>query len=180
MVGERFVTPFSDNFKKGHCTMTVMRGLYGDLFSEINRLQQNLDQLFRPSGATSLRAMPRYTFPVINVGTTPEAIEVLALAPGVAPEAMQVTVDKGVLVISGERKSQLPDEETSASSAAGTQAEQSFSVYTQERFDGSFRRVISLPDDIDASKVEAKYRDGLLRVRIGRQEASRPRRIEVS
>lgn len=161
--------------------MTAMRGLYGDLFSEINRLQQNLDQLFRPSGATSLRAMPRRTFPIINVGTTPDAIEVLALAPGVTPEAMQITVDKGVLVISGERKSQLPDEDsTSASGAAQGGGEQSFSVYTQERFDGSFRRVISLPDDIDANKVEAKYRDGLLRVRIGRQEASRPRRIDVS
>jgi HSP20 family protein len=163
--------------------MTAMRGLYGDLFSEINRLQQNLDQLFRPSGAASLRAMPRRTFPVINVGTTPEAIEVLALAPGVDPSAMQITVDKGVLVIAGERKSQLPDEESTAGStatAASGQMESSLSIYTQERFDGSFRRVISLPDDIDASKVEAKYRDGLLRVRVGRQEASRPRRIEVS
>lgn len=167
--------------------MTAMRGLYGDLFSEINRLQQNLDQLFRPSGAASLRAMPRRTFPVINVGTTPEAIEVLALAPGVDPSAMQITVDKGVLVIAGERKSQLPEEDstagsssTAASDAASGQSEESVSVYTQERFEGSFRRVISLPDDIDASKVEAKYRDGLLRVRVGRQEASRPRRINIS
>lgn len=167
--------------------MTAMRGLYGDLFSEINRLQQNLDQLFRPSGAASLRAMPRRTFPVINVGTTPEAIEVLALAPGVDPSAMQITVDKGVLVIAGERKSQLPDEDsaagdstTGATGAAPGSSEQGVSVYTQERFEGSFRRVISLPDDIDASKVEAKYRDGLLRVRVGRQEASRPRRIDIN
>ncbi len=151
--------------------MTAMRGLYGDLFSEINRLQQNLDQLFRPSGAAGLRAMPRRTFPVINVGTTPSAIEVLALAPGVDPQAMQITVDKGVLVIAGERKSQLPEE---------SEGGQGVSIYTQERFDGSFRRVISLPDDIDANKVEARYRDGLLRVRVGRQEASRPRRIDVS
>lgn len=165
--------------------MTAMRGLYGDLFSEINRLQQNLDQLFRPSGSASLRAMPRRTFPVINVGTTPDAIEVLALAPGVDPKTMQITVDKGVLVIAGERHSELSDEQEGTSSAGSTSsaqssAEQSVSVYTQERFDGSFRRVISLPDDIDASKVEAKYRDGLLRVRVGRQEASRPRRIEIS
>lgn len=163
--------------------MTAMRGLYGDLFSEINRLQQNLDQLFRPSGATSLRAMPRRTFPVINVGTTPDAIEVLALAPGVDPSAMQITVDKGVLVIAGERRSQLPDEQGAAGSRSGApsgQDESGVSIYTQERFDGSFRRVISLPDDIDASKVEAKYRDGLLRVRVGRQEAARPRRIEIS
>ncbi len=167
--------------------MTAMRGLYGDLFSEINRLQQNLDQLFRPTGAAGLRAMPRRTFPVINVGTTPDAIEVLALAPGIDPQAIQITVDKGVLVIAGERKSQLPEEFpeekqalSGAADSAQGKAERSVSIYTQERFDGSFRRVISLPDDIDASKVEAKYRDGLLRVRVGRQEASRPRRIEVS
>jgi HSP20 family protein len=54
------------------------------------------------------------------------------------------------------------------------------SIYAEERFDGNFRRVISLPDDIDAGKVEATCRDGMLRVRVGRLEASRPRRIEVA
>ena len=146
--------------------MSAMMGLYGDLFGEINRLHQNLDQMFRSGAAAGIRAMPRRTFPVINVGNTPDAIEVLALAPGIDPAALQITVDKGVLVIAGERKT-------------GLDAEQ-LSIYTQERFDGSFRRVISLPDDIDANKVEATYRDGMLRVRVGRRAASQPRRIEIS
>jgi HSP20 family protein len=147
--------------------MNGMMGLYGDLFGEINRMQQNLDQLLTPLGTVGIRAMPRRTFPVINVGSTSDAIEVLALAPGIDPNALQITVDKGVLVIAGERKTALPEDRDSTS------------LYAQERFDGSFRRVVSLPDDVDASKVEASYRDGMLRVRLGRLEASQPRRIEV-
>ncbi|MDO9277280.1 MAG: Hsp20/alpha crystallin family protein [Polaromonas sp.] len=147
--------------------MNGMMGIYGDLFGEINRMQKNLDQLLTPMGTVGIRAMPRRTFPVINVGSTPEAIEVLALAPGIYPNALQITVDKGVLVIAGERKTALPEDTDNTS------------LYAQERFDGSFRRVVSLPDDVDASKVEANYRDGMLRVRLGRLEASKPRRIEV-
>ncbi|MEO8120158.1 MAG: Hsp20/alpha crystallin family protein [Rhodoferax sp.] len=73
----------------------------------------------------------------------------------------------GMLVIAGERKTELPQGDD-------------VSLYAQERFNGTFRRVISLPDDVDAARVEASYRDGLLRVKVGRSEATRPRRIEVS
>ena len=61
----------------------------------------------------------------------------LALAPGVEPAELQVTIDKGLLVIAGERKNDGP-----------AQSEHT-AVYAQERFKGSFRRVISLPDDAD-------------------------------
>lgn len=154
--------------------MNAMMGLYGDLFGEVSRLQQDLDQLFRPSATASVRAMPRRTFPVINVGNTPEAVEVLALAPGVDANALQITVDRGVLVIAGERKTEL------MRGSQGSGQEQEASVYAQERFSGSFRRVISLPDDVDASQVSASYRDGMLRVRVPRREAAKPRRIQVS
>jgi HSP20 family protein len=163
-----FTTRLSRCIKKGNSTMTVMMGLYGDLFGEINRFQQNIDQMFRPGSMAGIRAMPRRAFPVLNVGNSPGAVEVLALVPGVAPASLQVTVDKGVLVISGERKTSLPADNDNVS------------IYAEERFDGNFRRVISLPDDIDAGKVEATCRDGMLRVRVGRLEASRPRRIEVA
>lgn len=146
--------------------MYGMTGLYGGLFGEVARLQENLDQLFTSSGMTSIRAASRRAFPVINVGGTSDAIEVLALAPGMDPAALQITLNKGVLVVAGERKTELPQGDD-------------VSTYAQERFSGTFRRVISLPEDVDASRVEANYRDGLLRVRVARSEASRPRRIEV-
>lgn len=140
--------------------------LYGDLFAELDRLQQSFEQAFRPVGARSIRALSRRAFPVINVGNTPEAIEVLALAPGIDPKALLLSVDKGLLVIAGERKEDLPSGDGVA-------------VYAQERFKGAFRRVISLPEDADPAKINASYRDGLLRVTVARRESSRPRRIEV-
>jgi HSP20 family protein len=139
-----------------------------DLFSELNRLQTVFDQVFRPSERSSIRALAGSSFPVINVGTTAEAIEVMALAPGLQPEALQLTVDRGLLVISGERKSLVPESGDSTS------------VYAQERFAGSFRRVVSLPEDADPAKVQASYRDGILRVTVAKRESSKPRRIEVS
>jgi HSP20 family protein len=138
------------------------------MFPELQRLQSVLDQVFRPSGRSSIRALTGATFPVINVGTTADAIEVMALAPGLDPAALQLTVDRGLLIISGERQSVVPE------------AGDSTSVYAQERFTGAFRRVVSLPDDADPGKVDASYRDGILRVTIAKRESSRPRRIQVS
>ena len=79
-----------------------------DVFGELNRLQSVLDQVFRPHERSSIRALSGAAFPVINVGTTPESIEILALAPGLEPGSLQVTADRGLLIIAGERKSPLP------------------------------------------------------------------------
>ncbi|HSH89194.1 MAG TPA: Hsp20/alpha crystallin family protein [Ramlibacter sp.] len=140
----------------------------GDIFSELNRLQGVLDQVFRPSERSSIRSLTGSSFPVLNVGATPDAIEVMALAPGVEPSSLQLTVDRGLLVISGERKSQVPEMGDSTS------------VYAQERFSGPFRRVVSLPEDADPAKVEARYTDGILRVTIAKRESSKPRSIQIS
>jgi HSP20 family protein len=140
--------------------------LYGDIFAELNRLHQSFEQVFRPGTVNSIRALPRRTFPVINVGSTPDTIEVLALAPGIDIGALQLSIDKGLLVIAGERQEDLPSDDSVA-------------VYAQERFKGAFRRVISLPEDADPAKISATYRDGLLRITVARRESSKPRQIEV-
>ena len=140
----------------------------GDIFSELNRLQSVFDQVFRPWERSSIRGLTGASFPVINVGASPDAVEVMALAPGLDPASLQLTVDRGVLVMSGERKSQLPEPGDDTS------------IYAQERFAGNFRRVVSLPEDADPARVDASYRDGILRVTVGKRESSKPRRIEVS
>jgi HSP20 family protein len=145
-----------------------MNGLFrssADLFAELNRMQSLLDQAFPTPGA-SIRSAAGAAFPTLNVGTTPTAVEVMALAPGLDPARLEITVDRGLLVIAGERQDDRPQGERA-------------SVYAQERFSGPFRRVVSLPEDADASRVEASYRDGLLRITVPRRESSLPRRIEV-
>lgn len=147
-----------------------MNGLFrpsADLFDQLSRLQTQFDQAFFSPGA-SIRALAGATFPALNVGSTPETVEVMALAPGLDPTAIQLTIDRGLLTISGERQSTLPE----PSERTG--------IYAQERFTGAFRRVLSLPDDIDPAKVDASYQDGVLRVTLSRRESAKPRRIEIN
>ena len=138
-----------------------------DLFAELNRMQSLLDQVF-PTPGSSIRSMAGAGFPVLNVGTTPGTVEIQALAPGLDPAKLEITVDRGLLVIAGERASDLPKQGERAS------------VYANERFSGRFRRVVSLPEDADAARVDASYRDGVLRITVARRESSLPRRIEVN
>lgn len=138
----------------------------GDLFAELER---QLDQaLGLRSWPSSIRAASRGAFPALNVGRTQDAVEIYAFAPGIDPAKLEVSVDKGLLTISGERVSELPE------------ATDKVNVYADERFNGSFRRVISLPEDVDASRVDAKYRDGILRISVPKLEKSKPRRIDVA
>ena len=52
-------------------------------------------------------------------------------------------------------------------------------AYRRERFNGSFKRVITLPEDVDPDKVNAAYRDGVLHITVERKEELQPRKIEV-
>lgn len=141
--------------------------LPGDLFAEFDALQRQVDRLLGARASnSSIRAVQRGSFPAINIGSTPEAIEIYAFAPGIDASKLDVSVDKGLLTLAGERR--VPDPE----GAGATR-------YASERFEGSFRRVVALPEDADPERVQATYRDGVVRIRIDKREASRPRRIEI-
>jgi HSP20 family protein len=141
----------------------------GDIFPELARLQQQLDEIFHTGAPSSIRGLARGAFPAINVGTSPDSVEVLAFAPGVDPKSLQITVDRGLLVIAGERQ-------TNSEGARG----QGETVYAQERFAGAFRRVVSLPEDADPNRVDARLRDGVLQVTVSKRESSKPRQITVN
>ncbi len=83
------------------------------------------------------------------------------------PATVDVTIDRGVLTLSGERKSELPGD--GAKSA----------VHINERFAGSFRRVVSLSDDVDPDSTKATYSDGVLAISIKRRTAAQSRRINI-
>ena len=142
--------------------------MYPNVFGDFDRLRRELDDLFGMAGLpTSIRSTAPGAFPALNIGNTPTSVEVYAFAPGIDPAKIDVTIDRGVMTISGERASVLPNEGGRTN------------VYGRERFAGRFRRASSLPDDIDASKVDATYRDGVLRVSIARRESALPKRITV-
>lgn len=143
----------------------------GGVLGEFDRLRRELDDVFGNAGQpSSIRSAAPGAFPSINVGLTPTSVEVYAFAPGIDPAKIDVVIDRGVLTLSGERPSALPQ----------PGAADKISVYNRERTSGSFKRAISLPDDVDASRVQATYRDGVLNVSIARREEAQPKRITVN
>ncbi|MFC0403020.1 Hsp20/alpha crystallin family protein [Paraburkholderia rhizosphaerae] len=137
-----------------------------DLLGEFDRLHRQMAGVFAGFPA-SLRAMRSDTFPPVNIGSTDDSVEIVAFAPGLDPAAIDVSIDKGLLTISGDRKPPEPGmrEETR--------------VYAQERFQGAFERVIELPQHADHDKVNARYVNGCLTISVGRSEALKPRAITV-
>ena len=80
----------------------------GDPFADFDELQRQMERLFSPRGSSSIRAVQRGTFPAVNIGVTPDAVEIYAFAPGIDPKSLDVSVDKGLLTIAGQRKGSVP------------------------------------------------------------------------
>ena len=134
-------------------------------FDELWRLQQEVDELFGSwSSPSGIRSLPRGSFPAINVGQTAERVEVYLFAPGIDPKSLDISLQQNLLTVSGRR-------DIAAREAAD--------YYRQERFGGEFRRVISLPEDLDPERVQARYVNGIVQIGVQRRESARPRQIEI-
>src|SRR3954470_3963556 len=101
--------------------MNSLLGPTNSGLAELSRLQRYLDQAFRGVEPSSIRAHSGAAFPIVNVGSTPEAIEIILMAPGIDASALSLTVEKGLLTVAGERKSEIPESDR-------------LSVYANERF----------------------------------------------
>ena len=135
-----------------------------DVFAELDRLQNELQTAFDIH--PNIRGGTRGGYPALNVGTTPRTVEIYAFAPGLDPTFIDVQLENGVLTIAGERRRTRHGDDKAT-------------VHIGERFDGRFRRVVSLPEDVDPNGVTAQYRNGVLHVTVNRKEAAQPRRITV-
>jgi HSP20 family protein len=138
------------------------------LFDQLETMQRLLSRSLGAEGAPGgIRSVAYGAFPEINVGRTPASVEVFAFAPGIDTASVEVTIERNVLKISGVRTSAIPARDTK------------MQLYSNERPEGHFSRAVSLPDDVDPLKVEAKYRDGILRVSVALNVAAQPQRIAV-
>jgi HSP20 family protein len=146
--------------------------MFGSLYSEnpllaqFRRLEEELDEVFGSATPWTggIRSLPPGTFPAINVGSTADNVTVYLFAPGIDARKLDISIQQNVLTVSGVREIRREDEAT---------------YYRQERFGGEFRRVISLPEDVDPDGVEASYRDGIVQITVQRRESARPRQIAI-
>ncbi|MFL6543311.1 MAG: Hsp20/alpha crystallin family protein [Chthoniobacterales bacterium] len=132
-------------------------------------LRSELDDLFESPffWSTPMRQSQLFNgwTPAIDLYQTNDDVVALVELPGMRKEDIELSLQDGMLTISGERKSETQD---------GDKAQRS------ERFVGKFRRSISLPTRVDANKVNASYKDGILTVTLPKAEEVKPKQIQVN
>ena len=140
-------------------------GFDNSLLDQFRRMERVMDHyLGTAPWPNNIRAVARGTYPPINIGSSPEQVGVYLFAAGVNPESLDISIQQNLLTVAGERR---------------LISEQDANYYRKERYDGEFRRVVTLPDDVDADAVEAKYRNGVLHIVVKRSGVTAPRKIEV-
>lgn len=128
------------------------------VFGRLTGLQDDLQDLFE----SPLTAWA----PALDVHEDKDSFSVRVELPGLKREDIEVTLQDGALVITGERKEEKIQE--------GTE------VHRQERFYGKFSRALTLPAALAGDKVKAQYKDGILTVTLPKAEEAKPKAITVS
>ena len=103
--------------------------------------------------------------PALDLYETGDHLTAIVELPGMRKEDIDISLHDGTLTISGERKHENSNGET---------------AQRTERYVGTFRRSIALPNRVDANKVSATYQDGILRVTLPKAEEAKPKQIQVS
>jgi HSP20 family protein len=133
----------------------------------MERMIQQMDVLTKAMfGRPGLRLSPTRVFPAVNITEDKDSFFVRAELPGIKTDEIDLQINGRNLTISGERKIRFEGENAK--------------YHRREREAGKFSRVIGLPSDIDAGRVDAKMINGVLTVEIPKSETSRPKQITVN
>ncbi len=134
---------------------------------ELSSLRREIDSLFDrffegwPFRTSSIRQW----VPSVDVSETAQEVVVQAELPGVDPKEIDISVQGNVLTLKGERKQE--------------KEEQGANYHRIERAFGAFSRSLQLPAEVDVDKVNAVYKNGVLRITLPKTEAAAAKKIEV-
>jgi HSP20 family protein len=137
-----------------------------DPFASLADIQEEMNRLFD----TSLRRAGRgdlegVFLPALDVIEEKEHFLVKADLPGLSKDDVSVTLQDHFLTVKGEKKHEAESKDAN--------------YYRRERVYGTFSRTIELPATVDARKIEANFKDGVLQIRLPKTEEARPKQIEV-
>jgi HSP20 family protein len=152
---------------KGETAMNSM--VRQDPWSLMPRLQDEINRLFGNAQQTDGSSSATATWiPAVDIHEYTDRFELYVDVPGVDPNSVELTLEEGVLTLSGER---LPN------SSANGQGEPQYR--RTERSQGQFYRRFVLPDTVDSDNVNASGKDGVLTVTIPKKAKAMPRRIQI-
>lgn len=142
-----------------------------NLFREMDQMRREMDEIFSNVGLGKIlepaflpgigaRRTPRF-----NLSEDDNNYHLSALLPGVDPKQLEMNVVGNSLTLSGERPEQVLDAKAT--------------WHRRERGAGKFLRTIELPAEVDANRVTAEYRDGVLDVTLPKAEVAKPKQIAI-
>jgi HSP20 family protein len=132
---------------------------------ELSTLQGEMNRLFNAFFEGPENGGARRWTPAMDLVESEGDLVLKADLPGLSEDDVKIEVADGILTVSGERKTE--------------HTEQKKGYYRMERSFGSFSRSLSLPDGVDADKIDASFKDGVLEVRIPKPEERQPKRISI-
>jgi HSP20 family protein len=145
-----------------------------DMFPELDALRREIDRVFSDFGSDRwpdfwrgafLPGRAARQYPLVNLSEDADNLYIEALAPGVDPKSLELSVVQGNLTLKGEKPG-----------LAQVAAE---AYHRNERAAGRFVRAVELPAEVDAGRVRADYTNGLLLVTLPKSEAAKPRQIPI-
>jgi HSP20 family protein len=129
-------------------------------------LQQQINDLFEFPRFPEMQGLfDRRISPAVDVVEYPDHFRVECDLPGLDMKDIDLSIGSGVLTIKGEKTEERVNDKAK--------------VYRKETWEGSFQRTVALPVTVDAEKVEATYRDGVLVIRLPKKEEAKTRKIEL-
>jgi HSP20 family protein len=146
-----------------------------DPFREMEALRREIDRAFANAqvGGTNgggrvafLPGRSARTYPFVNLTEDRDNFYVEALAPGVDPQSLDLSVVRNTLTLSGEK--------------TGPRDVPAEAYHRSERAAGKFVRTVELPTEVDHEKVKAQYTNGLLLITLPKAEIAKPRQVQVA
>jgi HSP20 family protein len=135
-------------------------------FNRLATLRDEFDRLFDFSWPSRDTGLLGGWSPALDVYDGKDNFVVTLEVPGMKKEDIEISLHDGVLTVSGERKDEREQTEGQA--------------FRSERYFGKFQRSLSLPAAVDANKVKASYKDGVLTIHLPKAEEAKPKQIAVS
>lgn len=134
-------------------------------FDELDRMRQQMDRLSDLFGGRRAGRVSAGVYPLVNLTEDQEHYYIRAELPGIKADDLDIQVTANSISIAGQRKI--------AEEGDGVK------YHRREREGGSFSRMMTLPGDINAEKVEADLVNGVLTVKVAKAEAAKPKQITV-
>jgi len=144
--------------------MTTISPLNGVL-SRMATLSRAMDDVI---GQTNESLNGQYWVPSMDAWETEQAFVVQVDLPGLTPEQVDVSFDRNTLTVRGTRSDTIPTDKGEKR------------VFFVERSPGSFSRTLRFPQYVEASKIDAKFENGVLTVTVPKSEAAKPRKIQIA